>query len=372
MLLHPKDCYVINNSVPRNQINRAPASEILPPVTSTSRYKDNIDQQNEQRTSTGTYTGNTDQQDEVFTSTSGNIGQEDKIFAETNISLNRILRCHGPSGRLGNAMFDFAVSYGIAHTLNYTYVIRSQYRLLKFFELNQIIVDDVENVMKIPLKKWRDESWRKSELYLSYNLTLRGYYRVWRYFQDVENDVRKAFTIKSYILNTAIEFLSNSTPAVKTLIGVHVRRGDFLSVKSVQKGRIAASGEYISRAMNHFRNLYSDAVFVVLSVDKTWCKENIFGDDVIYSLFKEPIIDLAILSLCDHVILTAGTFGWWGGWLAGGSVVYCKDFPKPGSFLENKILFRNEFYPPEWIGFGNCSLWDIVKFLNIRTPEQLL
>ena len=31
---------------------------------------------------------------------------------------------------------------------------------------------------------------------------------------------------------------------------------------------------------------------------------------------------MAVLTLCDHSILSIGTFGWWSAWLTGGKVVY--------------------------------------------------
>ena len=130
-----------------------------------------------------------------------------KAICEENISSNKLLRCHGPTGRLGNAMFDFATAMGIAHTLDYTFVIRRGYLLLKYFELNQIVADNVENVFRIPLTKWRNDTWRNRKIYSSYNLTLSGCYRVWRYFHDVSDEVRKAFTIRHQFLDQAREFL---------------------------------------------------------------------------------------------------------------------------------------------------------------------
>ena len=68
------------------------------------------------------------------------------------------------------------------------------------------------------------------------------------------------------------------------------------------------------------------------------------------SMYHEAIVDLAILTLCKHTIITSGTFGWWAGWLSEGEVVYWKGFPKPGSKNEKEILFRGVYYPPHWIG----------------------
>jgi galactoside 2-L-fucosyltransferase 1/2 len=56
---------------------------------------------------------------------------------------------------------------------------------------------------------------------------------------------------------------------------------------------------------------------------------------------------MALMTLCDHVIVTAGTFGWWGAWLSGGITVYYKGYP--GHNLSNRFnLF--DYYPSHWIG----------------------
>jgi len=58
--------------------------------------------------------------------------------------------------------------------------------------------------------------------------------------------------------------------------------------------------------------------------------------------------DLAILSRCDGVIMTTGTFGWWGAWLANKTTIYYSNWPSPGSPLAEKFD-RKDFFPPEWI-----------------------
>ena len=60
------------------------------------------------------------------------------------------------------------------------------------------------------------------------------------------------------------------------------------------------------------------------------------------------------MTLCDHTIITAGTFGWWAAWLAGGTVVYLADYPRPRSYMERKVMIRREnYYPPDWIPIAN-------------------
>ena len=117
--------------------------------------------------------------------------------------------------------------------------------------------------------------------------------------------------------------------------------------------------------MNFFRKKYSDADYIIISEDVDWCWNNIFGDDFIFSYmhfsigyqilkFDEAVVDLTIMSLCDHAVITSGSFGWWGGWLSGGTVIYLRDFPRLGSRLDKPSGFiREEYHPPDWVGMSN-------------------
>jgi galactoside 2-L-fucosyltransferase 1/2 len=48
------------------------------------------------------------------------------------------------------------------------------------------------------------------------------------------------------------------------------------------------------------------------------------------------------------VIVTSGTFGWWGAWLSGGTTVYFKGYPRPESWLASQVS-KNDYYPKGWI-----------------------
>ena len=267
------------------------------------------------------------------------------------INSNRFLILQRPTGRLGNQMFDFASGLGIAHVLNFKFVMRPSNPLLKYFELNQTLIKRVINVQKVSIERWRQNTWNKTNL--SRNISLEKNWRIWKYFDSVSDVIRKSFTFKPKVLKSAKSFIQAHNPNNLTLIGVHVRRGDFLERKKLEKGRVVVNKEFLLKAMNWFRHQHKDARFVVVSNDQQWCKDNIHGEDVFFSTFTEPILDMAILSLCNHTVMSTGTFSWWGAWLAGGTVVYCSDFPRPGSLLATKVLFRKDFYPPSWIGMSN-------------------
>ena len=63
------------------------------------------------------------------------------------------------------------------------------------------------------------------------------------------------------------------------------------------------------------------------------------------------ILDLAILSLTDHVILSVGSYGWWGAYLSNSSkrnVVYFSNYPLPNSEIASTFI-SSDYYPPSWI-----------------------
>ena len=138
------------------------------------------------------------------------------------------LICRKPNGRLGNIMFLFAASLGIARTLQYKYVINSSHALLKYFDIKQVTTINIENVKDLYKHQWDSKKRRERMEYRSKNLTVAGYFHSWKYFQNYSDEIRNAFTIRKQYMELAFTFLKDKTPEDKTLIGIHVRRGDFL------------------------------------------------------------------------------------------------------------------------------------------------
>ena len=253
-------------------------------------------------------------------------------------------------GRLGNEMFQLAATIGISYSLNHIPVIHKSHPMLKLYKVENI--KRLENVTLINNKAVGIEWLRNdADIYKPHNLTVSAYFQSLKHFQNVTGAVRKAFEVKQSYLQKAKSFLRQNIKDYKTIIGLHVRRGDFLDSGKVRRGRVVADGNYTQKAMTFYRQRYKDAHFVVCSDDMKWCKKNINGSDISYSKFKEPILDMTLMSLCHHMIITAGTFSWWGGWLSGGNVVYLKDFPRPGSAIFKKL--EEDYYPPHWIGMSN-------------------
>jgi len=186
------------------------------------------------------------------------------------------------------------------------------------------------------------------------NVSIEGIFASYKYFQDLENELRIDLTFKPSILTTARKWLEKQTPEkwkgkefVRVVI--HVRRTDYNSRRHEQDGWPMPTADYFQRSMSYFTDCFERVQFVVLSDDPDWCRANITGTDVVYSRGHSPIVDMAIASLCNHTIMTIGTYGWWLAWFANGITITQKHLPRIGSSLARR-LYRADHYKPEWIG----------------------
>jgi galactoside 2-L-fucosyltransferase 1/2 len=107
---------------------------------------------------------------------------------------------------------------------------------------------------------------------------------------------------------------------------IHVRRTDHVGVLYWHD----PYPDYFVRSMAYFTDCLPRVQFIVISDDMKWCHQNIAGKHVDFmDGVRRPEVDLAIASLCDHAIITIGTFGWWSAWLANGVTIMQNDTRKP-------------------------------------------
>jgi galactoside 2-L-fucosyltransferase 1/2 len=190
-----------------------------------------------------------------------------------------------------------------------------------------------------------------------------GYYQSWKYFARVVDEIRREFVFQAEYQKAASKFLRGAIGDKfgdgvdvrdVVLVGVHVRVADMASNVSTALGYTVAPPAYLSAAMDYFKREYPTdrLMFVLATDDLEWCSKHFpYPKDVpLVRTGRGPdVLDLAILSYCNHTILTVGTFGWWAGWLTGGKTLYYKNFPRPDSSLASEYG-REDYYPSEWIG----------------------
>ncbi|XP_052061776.1 galactoside alpha-(1,2)-fucosyltransferase 2-like [Mytilus californianus] len=258
-------------------------------------------------------------------------------------------------GRLGNLLFEYASLYGIAKHHNMIPVIDERCHLKKVLKISAISCQQLANVKRYNEVKGCTFENNAFNLDRQYNWTLNGYFQSWKYFVENSEQIRKELQFKDSIQHVAsnqfheilnLKGISNTC----TYIAVHVRRGDMVHSSVMTKyGYTSADKRYIDDAMASFQLNYSNPFFIFSSDDISWCKTHFTKENTAFILQKNsPEVDMAIMTNCNHSIITTGSYGWWVAWLIGGKTIYYKKYPVKGSELDK--VFNSETYrPPSWI-----------------------
>jgi len=192
------------------------------------------------------------------------------------------------------------------------------------------------------------------------SIFLNGFFQSWKYTLNVEHQLRHHFTFLPKIRQFVDKFLDDSRPrgwvGSYVRVAIHARRGDVLSADKKEFGLTTPDERYFAHAMRYFVDRFDRIQFIVASNDVAWCRQNLtdFATTLPHRVnvtFLAPHSageDLAILSSCQHVIISTGSYGWWAAWLARGTTIYYADWPKNGSTLA-KMFRREDYFPPTWI-----------------------
>ena len=194
------------------------------------------------------------------------------------------------------------------------------------------------------------------------NYTFKNFLISWKYFQNHIPAIRKQFTFNEVYLEKAQKYIRDVLREYKrrtyrvrhgktpTLIGVHVRL-DVMNERNQRQGYAISSKKYIIKAMNYFARRFSNAIFLICTDSLDWVKSNFKSTNIFYSVDNSPEVDLSILASCNHSVMTVGTFGWWGSFLAGGETVYYKHPTREGSQLRKQYSSDySDYFYKGWIG----------------------
>ncbi|CAG5124571.1 unnamed protein product, partial [Candidula unifasciata] len=258
-------------------------------------------------------------------------------------------------GRLGNHMFEYATLMAMAHRYNMTPIISSDIAILDVFNVPTLQGDT--SLLRNPVVYIEE---RAAKYYPGIekidprrDAYLVGYYQSWKYYDHIKQDLRdKHFVLHDSLQKAATEYIKNVLKERNllgaTVIGIHVRRGDF--VRQRVKGFTVAPIPYYYRAMAYFRKKYRHVLFIICTNDLVWAETNLDeGSDIHYSHETDGALDLAIMINCDHMIITSGSYSWWAGYLVRGEVVYYLGFPQPNTKIGNETV-KEDYYPPYWRG----------------------
>lgn len=177
-------------------------------------------------------------------------------------------------------------------------------------------------------------------LELKGDLCLDGYWQSEKYFMPVEKLIRQEFSFK--------EALDTVPP--NESVGVHVRRGDYVSDKRTKEFHGCCGADYYAKASAYVLEKCPDPVFYVFSDDIGWVSANMtFPGKTVFVKGDSaaPAADMQMMSRCSHQIIANSSFSWWAAWLNDNpdKIVVA---PKKWFVDEKQNIFAADLIPESW------------------------
>lgn len=175
---------------------------------------------------------------------------------------------------------------------------------------------------------------------VSSGTTLVGYFQSPKYFAGVASEIR------SELLGVR----PNGGEAPGPFIGVHLRRGDYVSSQSARvHGSVTA--DYAVAGVSLLRRLGAKERVLVFSdqpeIAAGELEARLPGAHFV-PRSESPIEDMILMSGARHLVISNSTFSWWAAWLIhqrGGTVVAPRPWFANGASASELLL-------PEWISLG--------------------
>ena len=136
----------------------------------------------------------------------------------------------GCNGRLGNQMFQYAALRGIAAKRNFEWKIPQEdydhtanYGLFETFEMSDVKENNI-GFINGQIVSENDHCFIE-EFFTECpdNITLDGFFQTEKYFNHIEDQIRKEFTFKKQYLKPCKEYIDSLD---KTPIFLHIRQAD--------------------------------------------------------------------------------------------------------------------------------------------------
>jgi hypothetical protein len=239
----------------------------------------------------------------------------------------------GRCGRLGNQMFQLAALKALALKNNlqvylpediYTRVADGQTCLLDNFKHNIPLINPSECThLNLFIEAENHLSVLDDQFFdISGSMAVRGHFESELFFKEYKEYITSMFTFTDSIEEFANEYIrsiKNKYPD-KEIVAIHFRRGDYRETHETPE--VFLQYIYYARNIQFNEDKYIFLLFTggnqqkgnSNESDMNWCKQHI--PNSLFCEVNDTIKDLAIMTKCDHMILTTkSTLGWWGAYL---------------------------------------------------------
>jgi hypothetical protein len=269
----------------------------------------------------------------------------------------------GHFGRLGNQMFQFAATVGIANKAKLGYAFPKEnteipnvedfkdgvrrevyFDLPKYFPNVKDTLTPIERIETLHVAQEPYFHFCPDVFTIPDQTNLMGYFQTEKYFEHCSELIRTYFEFNEETKKKS----ENSFPIFPShvqFVSIHLRRGDYAGL---QQFHPVMDADYYFGAMLNF--LEGDYCFLIFSDDIEYAKE-LFGEqeNIVYIEGNDPDVDMCMMSMCHHNVIANSSFSWWGAWL--------NDYPKKKVIAPKKwfgpaykgVHDTKDLYPQSWI-----------------------
>lgn len=274
-------------------------------------------------------------------------------------------------GGLGNQMFQYAVGRSLAYANNTELKldisgynnqkgITPRSYMLNIFNIQSNYANEKEihkfRGNNIFLRILKISSYIKEKqfyfdpkiLIVKDNSYLDGYWHSEKYFKEIEQIIRKEFTLKDKpdVTNRKMISYINNCDSVS----IHIRRGDYVFDKKTNKFHGICSLGYYLKAVALVAKKVKNPQFFIFSDDPIWTKQNLHLKFpcvyVDHNVGRKDYEDMRLMSKCKHNIIANSSFSWWGAWLNNN---LDKIVVAPKQWFHDKSINTRDLIPESWI-----------------------
>jgi hypothetical protein len=150
-----------------------------------------------------------------------------------------------------------------------------------------------------------------------------GYFQNPQFFNVYKDKILDLFKLndnQNKVIDDLYNKLVSLNQTTKISVSIHVRRGDYLKLQHCHP---VQDMSYFIKSIETIHNkVGTDLVFLIFSDDIEWCRNNFSKLDIscIYvnessNQLPKDVIDMYLMSKCDHNIISNSSFSWWGAYM---------------------------------------------------------
>ena len=191
------------------------------------------------------------------------------------------------------------------------------------------------------------------------NLFLEGHFESERYFKDYKDEIKGEFKLKNQVSLKKNPYFNEINKL--NSVSICLRQNRFIEGRGQNTSQNKQKSwnftleqiNYINKSVDYIKSKVSNPTFFLWSNDFSNIDKNKFNfnyEEIKFydneSALDKRIQSLFLLTQCNHFIVTATTFNWWGAWL---SERNDKIILRPSDKFFNDFYLNNQnFWPLDW------------------------